>query len=285
MTTEMTGGNTRDRFNAASRSGLRAFSYGGGVQSTAALVLAARGEIDYPLFCFANVGEDSEHPDTLRYVAEIARPFADANGIELVELRKTTRDGRPQTLLQRISASKRSVPIPMRMGADGAPGNRTCTAEFKIRVVEKELKRRGATKEQRATVGLGISLDEFHRAGTPEDKRMKVSLRAYPLLELRITRQDALNIIREAGLPTPGRSACFFCPFHNGEEWQRLARRRPDLFEKACEIEDLLHERGKQLGRGAFYMTRYGKPLRSLYNGDQAVLFEDDGCESGWCMT
>ena len=29
---------------------LRFFSYGGGVQSTAALVLAARGEIDFPTF-------------------------------------------------------------------------------------------------------------------------------------------------------------------------------------------------------------------------------------------
>jgi hypothetical protein len=41
---------------------LRFFSYGGGVQSTAALVLAAQGKIDYPVFLFANVGDDSEHP-------------------------------------------------------------------------------------------------------------------------------------------------------------------------------------------------------------------------------
>ena len=39
---------------------LRSFSYGGGVQSTAALVLACRREIDFPLFIFANTGDDSE---------------------------------------------------------------------------------------------------------------------------------------------------------------------------------------------------------------------------------
>lgn len=271
--------------NAASGQELRAFSYGGGVQSTAALVLAARGAIDYPLFCFANVGEDSEHPDTLRYVKDVAFPYAEEKGIEIVELRKVTRDGRPQTLVERINRSPRSVPIPMRMGEDGAPGNRTCTAEFKIRVVEKELKRRGATKANKAIVGLGISMDENHRAGTPEDKRMKVSLRAYPLLDLRLTRQDAINLIRDEGLPVPGRSACFFCPFHSGEEWTRLARNRPDLFEKACAIEDQLHERGEKLGRGAFYMTRHMQPLRVLFNDRQGVLFDDDGCESGWCMT
>jgi 3'-phosphoadenosine 5'-phosphosulfate sulfotransferase (PAPS reductase)/FAD synthetase len=47
---------------------IRVFSYGGGVQSTAALVLAAQGVIDYHTFLFANVGEDSENPDTLAYV-------------------------------------------------------------------------------------------------------------------------------------------------------------------------------------------------------------------------
>src|SRR5947209_1941983 len=49
---------------------LKVFSFGGGVQSTAALVLAARGEIDYQTFLFANVGGDSENPETLRYVRE-----------------------------------------------------------------------------------------------------------------------------------------------------------------------------------------------------------------------
>lgn len=54
---------------------LRVFSYGGGVQSTAALVLAAQGRIDFPAFVFANVGEDSEHPDGAA-VADAARHAA-----------------------------------------------------------------------------------------------------------------------------------------------------------------------------------------------------------------
>lgn len=51
---------------------LRAVSYGGGVQSTALLVLAARGEIDFPLFLHADVGHDSEAKGTIRYVREVA---------------------------------------------------------------------------------------------------------------------------------------------------------------------------------------------------------------------
>lgn len=46
---------------------LRVISYGGGVQSTALLVLAASGRIDFRTFLFANVGDDSEHNATLVY--------------------------------------------------------------------------------------------------------------------------------------------------------------------------------------------------------------------------
>lgn len=267
---------------------LRTFSYGGGTQSTAALVLAATGELDYRVFLFANVGEDSERPATLRYVHEIAMPYAEAHGIELLEVRKRLRDGTTQTLMQKIDASDKSIPIPVRMGEDGAPGNRTCTAEFKIRVIEKELRRRGATKEDRATVGIGISLDEWQRAGSAEDPRSPYHLRDYPLLARDLTRADCLQIIRSEGLPLPPRSACYFCPFHTAEEWRRLARTDPDLFARACALEDKLHARGLVLGRGEFYLTRWGKPLRDLFTGAEGVLFEDENdapCDSGYCMT
>lgn len=266
---------------------VRGFSYGGGVQSTAALVLAAEGRIDFRHFYFANVGEDSENPSTLDYVREIAMPYADAHGVEIVELRKRLRDGSPQTLVERIEASARSIPIPVRMGKDGAPGNRSCTAEFKIRVIEKELRRRGATKDDRAIVGLGISLDEWHRAGTPEDPRSPYQLREYPLIDQRIDRAQCSEIIRAAGLPVPDKSACFFCPFHTSEQWRLLAQRSPDLFEKACQLEEKMTKRGEALGGGEFYFTRYGRPLRELFDGNQTALFDEsqDGCESGYCMT
>lgn len=270
----------------------RAFSFGGGTQSTAALVLAAEGRLDYRTFLFANVGEDSEYPDTLRYLERIAIPFARAHGIELTEVRRRDRHGRPQTLLGRIERSPRSIPIPVRMGPSGAPGNRTCTAEFKIRVIERELRRRGATKEARAVVGIGISTDEPGRVGAELDPRSPYQLRRYPLYEMGLSRADCQKVIRDAGLPLPPRSAGWFCPFHSAEEWRRLARRDPALFERACALEDELHGRGEALGRGEFFLTRHGVPLRDLFHGDELALFEDEdplgleaGCGSGHCMT
>ncbi len=142
---------------------LRVFSYGGGVQSTAALVLAAQGTIDFKTFLFCNVGEDSENPATLDYVRDYARPFAEKHDIEFIELQRT-RFGEPETIYQRLTRpGSRSIGIPVRMAGSGAPGNRACTGDFKIKVIAKWLREHGATPLSPATCGLGISLDEWQR--------------------------------------------------------------------------------------------------------------------------
>src|ERR1700686_4081372 len=96
--------------------GLKAFSFGGGVQSTAALVLASQGKIDYRTFLFCNVGEDSENPETLTYVQEVAMPFARDRGLNLIELQKMRRDGTVDTIYRTITRpDSRSVGIPVHM--------------------------------------------------------------------------------------------------------------------------------------------------------------------------
>ncbi|NUO43696.1 MAG: phosphoadenosine phosphosulfate reductase [Streptomyces sp.] len=289
---------------------MRSISYGGGVQSTALLVLAAQGRIDFPLFVFANVGKDSERAATLRYVEEYAKPYAAEHGIELAEVQRTRRDGALETLWGRLTKTgSRSIPIPVRM-SNGAPGTRSCTADFKIKVVGKEMKRRGATagrlctahradlgsvkckgrrcvQPNKATIGIGISLDEIHRANTRHVEPHEQIV--YPLLELGLRRIDCARIIREAGLPVPPKSSCFFCPFHRPETWHDMRRDEPDEFEKACQLEDLLNERRDALGKDHVYLTRFNKPLRqAIPDGvDLLPMFDEaDGlCDSGWCMT
>jgi len=277
---------------------IHAFSFGGGVQSTAALVLASLGQLPatddsnrWDVFLFSNVGERAEHPATLRYVSEFAMPFAEAHGIELVEVRKRRRDGSDDDLMDRIERNKRSLPFPVRM-SNGAPGRRACTAEFKIRVIERELKRRGATKADPAVVGIGISMDEIQRAkgwGTV-DPRSPCQVKEYPLLRLQLRRQDALRVIAEAGLPQPPRSACFFCPFHSMDEWRRLKRDEPELFQKSVDLEAMLNKRRDALGKDHVWMTRFGRPLVEVVS-DQLVLdVEGPGsaratCDAGHCFT
>lgn len=259
---------------------MRIFSFGGGVQSTAVLVLTAQGKIQYDKFLFCNVGEDSENPDTLRYFTEIALPFAIINNIELLELRKY-RNGEIETLRGRIYATLRSVPIPARM-SNGAPGHRTCTSDFKIRVIARWQKQHGATQANPAITGIGFSLDEYDRART--DSGFDWQELEYPLLDMRITRMDCMNIIKDAGLPIPSKSSCFFCPFHSPTEWIRLRQTRPDLFQEAVNIEKHIWEKRGELKKDRMWLHSHCKPLE-IAVGDQPTLFDDkEICTSGYCF-
>lgn len=266
---------------------LRSVSYGAGVQSTALLALAALGEIDYPLFIFANVGDDSEDPASLAYYRDHAVPFAAKHGIELVEVSNKPKRGRfagqTETLYKRLThPDSRSLGIPVRM-SNGAPGTRSCTADFKIRPVARELKRRGATKETPALVAIGISVDEIQRAKPGIDPREPTQNRTYPLLDLGIHRKDCPAIIESVGLPVPGRSSCYFCPFHSPETWRVMRRLEPDLFAKSVALEQTLNDRRTKLGKDAVYFHAALAPLDRAVD-EQPTLPGMDDC-GGWCHT
>lgn len=267
---------------------IRSFSFGGGWQSTAALVLAARGELDFPLFLFSNVGDDSEHPGTLAYIKSHAAPFATAHGIELVTLHKVMkRTGEQRTLYQDLTRpGSRSLNIPVRM-SNGAPGTRSCTADWKIKVIGDELKRRGATADNPATVGIGISVDEIGRVNNRRTEPYEQI--EYPLLDLRIRRADCPGIIRSAGLPVPPKSSCWFCPMHRPSAWSDMRRENPDLFDRACRLETLLNNRRTELGKDPVWLTRFNAPLAEVIRNDTPLPMDfddtDAACDSGHCFT
>lgn len=264
----------------------RAYSFGGGVQSTAMLVLAAEGKIARGPMLFSNVGDNSEHPAVFDYIREHSRPYAEKHDIDLRELAWVDRTGRKRRLLDELLEQKKSVPIPVRMAGGGAPGRRRCTDRYKITVVARELRRLGATKEAPWELGIGISLDEYQRMRT--DTRNPRYVFSYPLIELEVTRQDALNIIGKAGLPTPPRSACWFCPLHSAAEWEAMARNEPELFAASVELESTLNDHRVEMGKDHVYFSSRLAPLGETVNTEQLTLTaNDDGdnCDSGFCFT
>lgn len=267
---------------------LTTISYGGGVQSTAMLVLAAQGKLGYPVThaLFANVGDDSEHPATLDYVRTVAVPFAEQRGIHMRELYATTADGKPRTLYN-LLLTENTPSIPIRLEPVGMPANRSCTNHFKVQVIAKYLKEQGATATNRATVCIGISTDEIHRADGGKAKP-KYQNSVYPLIELGLSRADCQKVITDAGLPLPRKSACFFCPYTRGNQWAEMRRDEPDLFEKACAIEDAINAKRSQQGKPPAYLSRLQSPLRDMPAAqDLLPLFgpDADTCDEGYCWT
>lgn len=271
---------------------LRVFSSGGGQQSTAALVLAARGEIDYPIFLFANVGPESENPATLAYTYEVAMPYAKKHGIEFIEIAKSN-----STLYQAMTSGKRGYLIPAFFIAErgknkGKPTrapHRQCTASWKIEVVDKWLREHGA-KETGAIVGLGISADETDRVKPNVDPdTMAWKDIAWPLLYeaqgAPLDRQDCINIMESEGLPIAPGSACTYCPHHKLAYWQRMRTNDPAEFKRHAALELLLGDQQVANGQPRVYFTRTCKPLTSITTEEfnQPELF-GDMCGSGSCM-
>ena len=274
---------------------LTVISYGGGVQSTALVALAATGQLEERLglkvdaALFSNVGDDSEHPSTLRYVRDVAIPWAAARGLPVHELHRVMRGGESRTLWEDLMRDSRTIKIPVRM-ANGAPGNRNCTNVYKVQVVGKWLKENGASADNPATVLIGISTDEIQRINA---KRAEPYERpVYPLIDLRLDRSACENVIRDAGLIVPGKSSCFFCPFHRLLMWSEMRRDEPELFAKACQLEDTLNRRRVELDKDHVYLTRFGKPLAEAIPEaqDMLPLFstatpDTHTCDDGHCWT
>ena len=267
---------------------LTTISYGGGVQSRAMLVLAVQGrlgyDVDAALFC--NVGDDSEHPATLEYVRNISKPWAEEHGLPVHILDRVKRDGSTETLMGRLmKEGSRSLPIPIRM-SNGAPGNRSCTADFKIKVVGKWLKANGATKDDPATVCIGISTDEIQRVNSKRCESYEKPV--YPLIDLGLDRSGCQRVIAEAGLPVPPKSSCFFCPFHRPQMWAEMRRDEPELFFASAALEATLNQRRDLLGKDHVFLTRFNMPLVDAIGEAQDTLpglesADMDTCDSGHC--
>jgi hypothetical protein len=96
---------------------------------------------------------------------------------------------------------------------------------------------------------IGLDAGEEHRLtwarSTPGE--VKISKEAwldqhffrywYPLIDWGYSRQRCKQIITDAGLPVPVKSACFFCPASKKHEIGWLQEHHPELLERALEIE------------------------------------------------
>lgn len=218
---------------------IHVISLGAGVQSSAMALMAAHGEIT-PMPVAAIFADTQAEPASVyRWLDWLEKklPFpvhrVTAGSLEKRALTmKTTKDGRRFT----------STDIPFyTLSASNQLGKivqRGCTRDFKIHPISRITRKLAGIKRGQRTVGaikwIGISLDEVSRM---KDSREPWEQARWPLIELRMNRQDCLHWMDRRGFPKPPRSACVFCPFHSDTEWRRLKTEEPDEFEKAVQFE------------------------------------------------
>lgn len=265
-------------------------SLGAGVQSSTLALMYATGEIG-PMPTAAIFADTEAEPqsvyDWLDWL-EKELPFpvhrVSAGSLEDHEL----------TLGERKKTGKkyRRNVVPMfAKNEDGTAGilNRGCTVDFKIRPLQKVLKKlaniKRGEKERKVVQIIGISLDEVQRMKPPREKWW---VARWPLIEKRINRQQCVEWMERKGYPKPPRSACVFCPYHSNKEWRRLQIYEPKEFERAVKFEIAVQEKHEQdeCMKCKPFLHRSCKPLdeidfRTDVERGQLTMWDDE-CE-GMC--
>ncbi len=268
-------------------------SLGAGVQSSTMALMASRGEllgIEVDFAIFADTQDESKKvyewldwlEKQLRFpVYRVTNGKLSEKALEM----RVTEDGR--------IFPKVSIPFHV-LTADGKRSmvtHRNCTSDFKIKPILKELRSRCGVKrgQKTATVTslIGISYDEMQRMKNSRDAWV---LNRWPLVEMKMRRQNCIDWMQKNGYPQPPKSACVYCPFKSADLFRQMQIEDPESFSKAVLMEketNRLRTSGSDVRRNEYFVYRSCKPLdqidfRSDVERGQGLLDFGDECD-GMC--
>jgi hypothetical protein len=226
-------------------------SLGAGVQSSCLLFMADKGLIK-PLPKRAIFADTQCEPDIVYRWLKFMREHVKNIPITSVTAGNLGEDSL-KIKISKAGVSYLDLGIPLFVKTETGSGilNRSCTKDYKIRVVANEIKHELTTSIRisklmgvLAKVWIGISFDEEERK-RPNQIRWLTS--RWPLLEEGMTREDCLLWMKENHYPVPPRSSCVMCPYHSDATWLDLKTKHPDDFAKAVAWErDIQEALGKQ---------------------------------------
>lgn len=240
-------------------------SLGAGVQSTTMALMAARGEIGPMPDCaiFADTGWEPKHVYTHLDKLERELPFP-VYRVSAGNLRSTIGATRPR-------GNFLVLDIPVYVANKGKPGgmtNRSCTRDYKIVPIQRKVRelvgltRKRAPKTPIVQQWIGISLDETIRMKPNREPWIN---NRWPLIEMRMSRNDCLRWMERRGFDEPRKSSCIGCPFHSDDEW-RAVRADPDAWADVIEIDRSLRSQkpGAFRLKGELYLHRSCTPLEDV---------------------
>jgi len=233
-------------------------SYGGGIQSTALVVLAMRE-------CWA-IDEivhvdlvDAESPRTREYVDYFRRWLRDGYGRDITVIERN--------MYWDMLDNPAFTPVPWRGRRERFMLQRQCTRQYKVAPLTRYLYDR--YPGERVGLMLGISVDEYHRMRDSSAARIE---HVYPLVDRRLTRWQCRDIIERAGLVVPSKSSCWFCPYRSIRSQWALVQHYPRLREMAQALEDRINAERRSRGKDEIAVLRVDMSAE-----------QDDFCEAGFC--
>lgn len=199
-------------------------AFGGGTDSTAMLIGMVEKGIPCDLILFADTG--GEKPHTYEHIY-VMTDWLKKHGYPHITWVKA-----PNVTLERDCLNRKALP-------SIAYGFKTCSQRFKLQPQDKFLNNWQPAIDvwangSKVTKFIGYEAGEERRAKDFSDDKYDFR---YPLIEWGWSRKECLEAIKRAGLPLPGKSACFFCPSSRKSEILELKARYPELAKRAVEME------------------------------------------------
>jgi len=216
-------------------------TYGGGTNSSAILVeLIKRGYEPPDLIIFADTG--AEMPHTYEHI-KIMSSYAVRHGYPEITFIKNEQQSKKGSIVN-YCISHRMLPAI-------AYGHKSCSVQFKIEPMQWFIDSTFGKMHPHIRI-VGYDFDEVKRSENAKGKNRGGDIDWFPLIEWEMGRQECVQSLIDAGLPTAGKSSCFFCPNMSPHEIKKMAIEYPELIKKAIDLEDLAQERraedGKQSG-------------------------------------
>jgi hypothetical protein len=231
------------------------YSVGLGVDSTAALILAAQQGVNPAAIIFADTG--GEKPETYHFKGILEKWIQDTFSQPLITVRnQRTRAGVVCNTLEEHCLAGHKLPSIVY-------GKKACSLDWKKKPVLKWCKE---NLPPPYIFAISYNADERRRA-IPD------STKIYPLIDAGWGRLECLTAIARSPLPMPCKSACFFCPSSKKREVLDLARIHPDLAARAIAMEKNDTASNPETVQGLGRQWSWSEIIESR-GGDQPSLFE-----------
>lgn len=266
---------------------MKIISLGWGVQSWTMAAMVALGELE-PVDFAIHSDTTWERSATYKF-AKRWTPWLTRHGVSVY----TTSAPRKMTESPWDANSNSHIPLYVIGPKGDGQLLRTCTGRWKIRPVRRFVAEELMRRELSKTPGIveqwiGITLDEWQRV---KDSGVKYVKNVFPLVEKKFTRADCILWLRKHDLPSPGKSSCTFCPYHNKAAWEQMKRNNASDWEQAVMVDKLarnekppyqlyIHPARRPLPEAVTIPEDFGyKQLSYLESNDF-----DAECDSGYCF-
>lgn len=240
------------------------WSCGGGTQSAAIAALICTGRLEKPDFALM-VDTERERSSTWEYVYSVLIPKLQEVGVHLVIV--------PKSKYATVDIYTDIGEITLPVFTENGKLPTFCSNEWKQRVARRWLRKQGVEQCQQ---WIGFSCDELRRV---KGSGMKWIQSRFPLIEMRMFRDDCVAFVEKLGWPTPPRSSCWMCPNMGDREWIEIKEKHPADFALAVNL-----ERKIRSSDDGFYLHKQRVPLDLVVLERETNPLFDSFCESGQCF-